>query len=378
VRIVADSSIPFAAEACAGLGEVEVLNAGELSAERLRDCDLLLCRSSRRVDAGLLDGTRVRFVATATSGTDHVDLEYLERRGIAFAGAAGSNADSVSEYVVSALLVLAERLGRRLRDMTAGVVGVGHVGSRVVAMAEALGMTVLRNDPPLRRRTGDARFRPLDELMDADVITLHVPLTHTGPDATFHMAGEEFLTKMRPGAVFINTSRGAVADSAALHAALDSARPAAVVLDVWENEPHVDTALLGKVAIGTPHIAGYSFDGKVNGTKRVYDAACRFLGVPAAWTPDAAMPRPPVPRLELAAEGRDDEDVVREAVLALYDVRTDDAAFRKTPSDETRGEFFSSFRRGYRQRWEFHNTVLSLRGGSAGLRSQLAGLGFRG
>ncbi len=377
VRIVVDSNIPLAREALGGIADVVVLNANELSRETLRDCDVLLCRSTRKVDASLLDGTAVRFVATATIGFDHVDLEYLERRGIGFASAPGSNANSVSEYLTSALLVLTEGTGRRLREMSLGVVGVGNVGSRVAAKAEALGMTVLRNDPPLRRKTGDERFRPLDELVDCDVITFHVPLERRGEDATFHMAGAELLARLKPGAIFVNSSRGAVVDEAALHWAVDSGRLAAVVLDVWEHEPLIDTALLRKVRIGTPHIAGHSFDGKVNWTRMVCEAACRFLGVPFEWESRVSVPPPDVPELRLDARGKDEEEVLRQAVLALYDVRRDDAALRGTPDDASRGEFFNALRRGYWRRREFHNTTVRLNGGSPGLRAKLAGLGFR-
>lgn len=376
-KIVADSNIPYAAEACADLGEVEIVDAADLSADRLRDCDILLCRSTRRIDAGMLDGTAVRFVATATIGTDHIDFDYLHERGIAFASAPGSNANSVSEYATSALLVLAEKLGRRLRTMTLGVVGVGNVGSRVVRKARALGMTVLENDPPLERETGDQRFSPIEALMGADVISFHVPLTEEGRDATYHMANEPFLRQMRDGAILINTSRGAVADGQALHAAIDDGRLAAVALDVWENEPRIDTELLAKVDVGTPHIAGHSLDGKVNGTKMVVDAAAEFLGAEPRWDPATALPPPDVPELELDAGGRDNEDVIRETVLALYDVRGDDAALRETPTDASRGEYFNSLRKGYWPRRAFHHTRVRVTGGSPDLRAGLAGLGFQ-
>ncbi len=377
VKVVADSNIPFAREALGGIADVVVLKANELSPQTLRDCDVLLCRSTRKVDAALLEGTSVRFVATATIGFDHVDLEYLRQKGIDFASAPGSNANSVSEYVMSALFALTGESGQRLRERSIGVVGVGNVGSRVAAKAEALGMTVLRNDPPLQRKTGDKRFRPLNELMDCDIITFHVPLERTGTDATYHMADSELLGRLKPGAIFINSSRGAVLDEAALHWAVDSGRLGAVVLDVWEHEPLIDTALLRKVRIGTAHIAGHSFDGKVNGSRMVCEAACRFLGVPFDWDSRVKLPAPDVPELFLDARGKDDEEVLREAVLAIYDVRRDDAALRAIPDDASRGEFFNALRRNYWPRREFHNTTVRLEGGSPGLRAKLAELGFR-
>lgn len=375
MKIVADSNIPFAKEACAAIGEVETVEASELSPERLRDCDILLCRSTRKINAELLDGTAVRFVATATIGVDHVDVSYLESRGIGFASAPGSNANSVSEYVTSALLVLASQTGRRLRDLSIGVIGIGNVGSRVVRKAEALGMTVRQNDPPLRRRTGEDRFRPIEELMDADVLTLHVPLLKTGQDATMHMVDRAFLARMKPGAMLINSSRGAVVDGGALHEAIDSGRLGGVVLDVWENEPDIDRDLLAKVSIGTPHIAGHSFDGKVNGTKMVVEAACRFLGIEPAWNPASVMPPPDVPCVEVDARGRDDEDAIREVVLALYDVRLDDVMLREAASRSSGGDYFNALRRGYWRRREFHNTRVELTGGSPRLVAAFSALG---
>lgn len=376
IRFVADSNIPFAKEAFSQLGEVEVLESNLFSAERLRDCDVLLCRSTRRIDRALLDGTAVRFVATATIGFDHVDMDYLKERGIGFANAPGSNANSVSEYVTAALLVLAGEMGKRLEGMSIGVVGVGHVGTLVVEKARALGMKVIQNDPPLARATGHPRFRPIEELMQADVISLHVPLTKEGADRTWHMADEAFLTAIKPGAIFLNTSRGAVVDSAALHRAIGSGRLTAVVLDVWEGEPLIDADLVGKVAIGTPHIAGHSFDGKVNGTKMIYDAVCAHVGVPATWTPDPLMPQPNSPVIRVSAGDRADEDALREAVRTAYDILRDDRVLRRIPHDESRGLYFESLRLKYWPRREFRNYRVEAEGGSAGVRDKLAGIGF--
>jgi erythronate-4-phosphate dehydrogenase len=376
-KIIADSNIPHAADACAHLGDVTVLKSSEFSPETLRDCDILLCRSTRKIDAELLDGSRVRFVATATIGTDHIDADYLASRGIAWASAPGSNANSVSEYVTTALLVLAGEMGRRLSEMSIGVVGVGNVGSRVVRKCEALGMTVVQNDPPLARKTSEDRYRPLGELLSCDVITFHVPLTHDGEDPTFHLCDAALLDRLRPGAVLINSSRGPVVDGNALGHTVDSGRITAVVLDVWEGEPLFDPRLLAKVAIGTPHIAGHALDAKINGTKMVYEAACEFLGAEPRWLPAAVLPPPKVPLIELDSTDRDDEDALRDAVGQLYDILQDDAMLRKMPSDETRGEAFREFRRNYWPRREWHNTTVRLRGGSQPLMGKLTGLGFR-
>jgi len=378
LRIVADENIPFAREAFSTLGQVTLVPGREMTAETVRDCDVLCCRSVTRVGPDLLEGSRVRFVGTATIGIDHVDVDYLRGRGIAFASAPGSNANSVAEYVVAALLVLARRHAFRLEGKTIGVVGAGNVGSRVARKAQGLGMRVLLNDPPLARQSGDPRFLPLDALFGADVITLHVPLTRSGPDPTWHMADAGFFERMRPDAFFINTSRGAVADTEAVKEALRGERLAGAVLDVWEDEPVIDLELLRLVEIGTPHIAGYSFDGKVCATETIYRAACEALNLEATWEPSALMPPPQHPHLTLECSGRHDEDVVREAVLTIYDIEADDRALRKSPADaEARGAYFDHLRKTYHERREFHNTTLVLRDGSPALARKLASLGFK-
>lgn len=378
LKIIADENIPFAREACATLGEVTLVAGREVTRETLRDADLFLCRSVTKINRALLEGTRVRFVGTATIGFDHVDREYLKQAGIAFASAPGSNANSVAEYIVAAMLVLGRRGGFTLEGKTLGVVGVGNVGSRVVRKAEALGVRVLQNDPPLAHATGDKRFLPLDALLDADFITFHVPLTKEGKDATYHMVDGAFLARMKPSAYLLNSSRGPVVDEAALKAALADRRIAGAVLDVWETEPAFDAEALALAALGTPHIAGYSFDGKVAATEMIYRAACEAAGVKPTWDPAAIMPPPGHPRLELECAGRPDEDVLRDAVLTIYDIEADDRALRQAPaSPAERAAYFDRLRKIYPERREFQNTALILHDASDRLKAKLAGVGFR-
>lgn len=378
MRIIADENIPFAREACATLGEVTMVAGREVTRETLREADIFFCRSVTRVDRALLEGTRVRFVGTATIGFDHVDLGWLREAGIAFASAPGSNANSVAEYVVAALLVLARRGRFALEGKAIGVVGVGNVGSRLAAKCQALGMRVLLNDPPLARTTGDKRFLPLDALLDADFITFHVPLTTTGQDATYRMVDGALLSRLRPSACLLNTSRGQVVDEAALEAALARGRIAAAVLDVWDAEPAINLGLLARTAIGTPHIAGYSFDGKVAATEMIYRAACEAFGIAPTWDPAGIMPPPGCPRLELGCAGRPDEDVLREAVGAIYDIEADDRALRQAPQPPAeRAAYFDRLRKTYPERREFHNTTLVLHGAQPSLAAKLAGIGFR-
>ncbi len=375
MRILADQNIPFAREAFAALGEVELMDGRRVTAPDVAGCDLLLVRSVTKINAGLLEGSRVKFVATATIGAEHVDEAYLARRGIGFSNAPGSNARSVSEYVASALCHLAVRQGFTLAGRTLGVVGVGNIGSQVAAWAEALGMRVLPCDPPLARQSGGRKYRPFEELFAADILTFHVPLTHEGPDATYHMLDADVLARIRPETILLNTCRGAVFDNAALLAAAAHR----LVLDCWENEPRCAIGLLERTALATAHIAGYSLEGKVKGTQMVQHAAVEFLGQGEPWDPAPHMPEPYTPRLQLTrAPDETDEQLLHRALSAVYDVAHDDALFREAASAEAdaRARAFDALRNGYRIRREFAATRVALDESTAKLRPQLAALGF--
>ena len=379
--IVCATNMPFAEEAFSTLGPVRILEGRRIRREDLLDTEILAVRSTTRVDRALLEGTPVRFVGTATIGTDHLDIPWLEKAGIYWCYAPGCNANSVSEYITAALLVLARRYGWALEQMTLGVVGVGRVGSRVVEKARALGLRVLLNDPPRQRETGDPGFVPLRRLQEeADLITFHVPLTKEGPDATWHMADESFFQGLARPTVLLNAARGPVVATEALKQAIREGRIRHVVLDTWEGEPLFDLELMAATDLATPHIAGHSFEGKVMGTVMVYQEACRFLGVPPAWRHEPHMPPPPVPRLVIEAGGRRDEEVLADAVLAVYDIEADDRRFRSlaVESDPARrAALFDRQRNEYPMRREFPATVLEVRHASPRLLEKLAALGFR-
>lgn len=378
MKIIADENIPYAEDAFAHSGEVRTLPGREMTAESVREADILLVRSVTPVGEPLLEDSAVKFVATATIGTDHIDEDYLRRAGIGFASAPGTNANSVAEYVVAALFVTMDRLGRTLSGTSIAVVGVGNVGSRVARYAEALGMQVMLNDPPLARQTGNSSYRPLEAVIGCDIVTLHVPLTTDGEDPTYHMAGHDFLAALTDEAVLINTSRGAVADTAAVRNELDAGRIHAI-FDVWENEPEIDIELMKMAEIATPHIAGYSFDGKVNATAVIYRAACDFFGIEPAWDPAIGMPPPEMSELEVDCAGRGREEVIRDAVLSIYDIRRDDDDLR-TVADmpaQRRGPHFDRLRRDYPRRREFFNTELRLTGDSRDAARVLSELGFK-
>lgn len=374
--ILADANIPFVADMFTGVGDLQTVDGHTLTAGMVRDADILLVRSVTTVDRGLLEGSRVRFVGTATIGHDHVELPYLKERGITFASAPGSNANSVAEYVTAALLELSGRMGVSLKGKTLGVVGVGNVGSRVVKKAEALGMHVLRNDPPLQREGKGIGFVSLDDIMSADVVTLHVPLTRSGPDATFHLFGPERLAKLKTGSMLINSSRGSVVDGPALLASLRSGHPAAAVLDVWEGEPRIDVDLLRAVAIGTPHIAGYSTEGRVNGALMLYDAVCKHLGIAPEWSIEGRLPEPLQP--DLTVTDIDDDAALRSVVGRVYAIVDDDARLRAMAEWDPprRGEHFKRLRSTYPVRREFPAVRVHLSSDRRTLATTLRSLGF--
>ena len=353
-RIVADENIPLAREAFGAFGDVELVAGRKIDARTVADADALIVRSVTRVGDALLDGSRVRFVGTATIGTDHVDLAALERRGVAFASAPGCNARSVAEYLAAVLLELEHELGRDFRGATIGVVGVGNVGRRVSEVARVLGLRVLQCDPPRAEREPGFASVSLDVLVRAaDVLTFHVPLEKDGPHATRHLLNAERIEQLRPDAIVVNSSRGGVVDDDALAIACAAGR-AEAVLDVWEDEPHPSAAMLGMVRIATPHIAGYSLDGKLAGTRMIADALARTLGVPG---PDAGVFDAPVaePAIRGSQSGR---AAIREAVRRVYDVRADDARLRAALAEagaaaEARGAAFDRLRRDYPVRREF-------------------------
>lgn len=378
MKIVADANIPFVRECFSSVGEVEVMGGRDITPQALADADALLVRSITPVNGELLSGSAVRFVGTATIGFDHVDRPYLERHGIGFASAPGSNANSAAEYVIAALLEIGRRRSIRLEGSSIGVIGVGNVGGRIATKCEALGMRVYRNDPPLQRQTGDRKYVPIDALYDCDFITIHTPLTREGIDKTYHLADGRFFSRLKQGVVFVNAARGAVANSQALQTAIHADRLQAVVLDVWEHEPNIETDLLEMVDLATPHIAGYSFDGKVAGMIMIYRSFCEHFSLAPRFDVQDFLPEPLVPRLKLESGGTDDEDQLASAVEKVYRVARDDRNLREIvhhPAEE-RGAFFDALRKNYRVRREFHNTTVVLDHPREALVRKLRGIGF--
>jgi erythronate-4-phosphate dehydrogenase len=377
MRIWVDENIPMGREAFAAHGEVTLFAGRGLKRSDLASADALLVRSVTRVDAALLEGTPVRFVGTATIGTDHVDQPYLAANGIGFASAPGCNANSVGEYVASALTWLETEKGFALEGKTLGIIGYGHVGKRVEAKAAGLGLKVLRNDPPLEEAGASLRaaFSPLDRLLaECDILSLHVPLVKAGRHPTLGLADAGFFARLARPAVLLNTCRGEVIDEAALRNAHAAGRVRHAVLDVFAGEPRPDPATCAIADLITPHIAGYSLPGKLNGTTQIAAAFRAFFGFADKWVPDYPHPA----QTEIPYVPESDSAFRRRCIAGVYDVAEDDARLRAALSESDPGKGFDRLRREYPIRHEFASFRLpGLPPEKRDLYSRLQALGFR-
>lgn len=378
--IVADENIPLLDSFFDEIGDIRRVSGRHMSPADVADADILLVRSVTRVDASLLEGSRVKFVGTATIGTDHVDLEWLANNRITFASAPGCNANSVVEYVISVLSLYAERLDLKdWSDLTVGIVGAGNVGGALWRVLERLGVETRVSDPVREAREDEeSEYHSLDEVLACDLVTLHTPLTRDGDHPTYHLINRARLENLKAHQLLINTSRGEVVDEEALLARLDAADAPTVVLDVWDREPAINQALVDRVWLATPHIAGYSLEGKVQGTEMIYQALCRFLGLPSRKQAGQFLPEPPLSKLAFtrAVQAGDAADV---AIRACYDPRRDDARLRRgmATSPEQRGKVFDRLRRDYPVRREFSSVKIQLKGTSRSLQDQFRILGFK-
>ncbi|GAA0784365.1 4-phosphoerythronate dehydrogenase PdxB [Marinobacterium sediminicola] len=371
LTIVADENIPALVPLFQRFGTLRTCAGRSMTAEDLKDADVLLVRSVTRVSSELLKDTPVRFVGTATIGTDHVDQEWLHQQGIGFSSAPGCNADSVVEYVLSSLLQLAFEQRFSLLDKAVGIVGVGNVGGRLQQRLQAMGIQVLLCDPP-RQAVEGGDFVSLDHVLkEADILALHTPLTREGDWPTYHLLNANNLPRLKQNAVLLNAGRGPVIDNAALLAVSQSRPDLTLVLDVWEHEPAVDVRLAERCAIATPHIAGYSLDGKIRGTWMLYKALCEHLQLPAELELGEVLPPSTVRELRVS----DAEDLLTPARL-VFDPYRDDRAFRKTlylPADEQRLAF-DRLRREYPERREYCTLKLVIEGDR--VSSPLWAMGF--
>jgi len=349
MKIVIDNKIPYIRGVFEPFAEVVYLPGSQTNAEVVRDADALITRTRTKCNRELLEDSKVKFIATATIGYDHIDTDYCKKAGIKWTNAPGCNAESVNQYIASALFSWSMKKRTDLKDKTIGIVGVGHVGTKVAQLCQTIGMRVLLNDPPREREEGPEIFVSLDKIKkEADIITFHVPLNITGKDVTFHMVNEVFLQNLKKKPLLINSCRGEVFNSKALYNAYEADDISGFILDCWENEPDIDLDLLSSAEYGTPHIAGYSKDGKANGTKMSVQATSRFfnLGIDD-WEPTNVEP-PASPVIEIDGNQRREYSVLAEAILSTYDIENDDEALRKAP------HWFEKLRGDYPVRREFH------------------------
>ena len=386
MNILFDENIPYGLDAFSTLGNAESITGRKISPADLENIDILFVRSVTKVNKALLKNSTVKFVATATSGSDHIDKEYLQKNNIGFSDAIGSNANSVAEYFTAALLEIAARHNFSLKGKSVGIIGVGHVGSLVEKKANALGMIVLLNDPPRQRAETDFNGCSLDEALAADIVTLHVPLTKDGPDPTFHLLNEENLQKIKSGAVLVQASRGAVHNTIALKKVIKE-KNLLCAIDVWENEPDIDVDLLELTEIASPHIAGYSWTSKVEATRIIYEAACEFFNIKQTWTPPKLpdnFSAPIIPPFLKGVRGISDyqqemliESNIKHAVNCVYNIIEDDKRMRKIVDElsEKRGKYFDTLRKQYPTRVEFHQA--KVHGTPETIKQQLSSLGFK-
>lgn len=318
IKLLVESKIPFVGGLLEPFADVRYLAPEDITSDAVRNADGLVVRTRTRCDASLLEGSRVKFIATATIGTDHIDADYCRSRGITVANAPGCNAPAVAQYVFATLLRL---INRPLQSYTIGVVGVGHVGSIVARWAEDFEMKVLRCDPPRQRAEGGNGWCDLATIArEADIVTFHTPLTREGSDKTYRLADEAFFSSLRRAPIVINCARGGIVDEAALIEARKAGKVGGIVIDCWEGEPELNRELLRLADIATPHIAGYSREGKQRASQMALDALCRFFGFPALKIDAPATPPAPA-------------TVAKRAVYRSYDPIPESRALKAAPDN---------------------------------------------
>lgn len=348
MKIVIDDKIPYIEGALEPFAEVVYRSGSKTSKEVVKDADALITRTRTICNKDLLQGSKVKFIATATIGFDHIDTAYCKEAGVEWTNAPGCNAESVNQYIASALFSYSMKKRFDLKDKTIGIVGVGQVGSRVAKTCEILGMKVLLNDPPRERIEGYEKFVSLKTIQkEADIITFHVPLNIKGEDKTYHLVNKEFLQNLNNKPMIINSCRGEVFDSKAVLNASVAYNISGFIIDCWEGEPKLDLDLLNRSDYGTPHIAGYSKDGKANGTKMSVQAVSRFFNLDIDnWQPTGVQ-LPDKTLIEIDGSQRRQYSILAEAILSTYDIENDSDALRESP------HLFEWLRGAYPVRREF-------------------------
>lgn len=339
LKIVADNTIPYLKGIAEPVAEMIYVNSKCFTPEIIKEADALIVRSIDKCTRQLLEGSSVKLITTATIGFDHIDTHYCQEAGITWYNAPGCNAASVGQYILASLLTLSLRKGVSLKGKTIGIVGVGHVGQIVEHLCRVMGMRVLRNDPPRAKAEGNDGFVSLDQIAEeADIITLHVPFTREGDYPTYHLADTSFFQKLKKNPWFINSCRGAVHDTEALLAAKREGKISELIIDCWENEPVISRELLQEAAIATPHIAGFSADGKANGTRICLEHIADFFHITLDKLKEVTPPTPLNPIIDM---DQFQENRIEQTILAAFSPLTIDKRLREHP------EQFEYFRAHY-------------------------------
>lgn len=369
IKVVADEAVPYIRGVLEPFADTTMLPGNAITGKTVRNADALIIRTRTIANGELLDGTGVRFVATATIGTDHIDTDYCRRKGIVCVSAPGCNAGSVKQYLTAALLKICIFRSTDPCHLTLGIIGAGHTGTQVASAARALGMKVILNDPPRERVEGKGVFTDLRRLAkESDIVTLHVPLTMKGRDATFNLAGRDLIAVMKKGAWLINASRGGITDENEVKKALGSGRLGGYVADVWRSEPAADPELVEMSYLATPHIAGYSADGKLNGSRMVLEALAEHFSLPLVLPDYSILPAPRDADIITGMSENDRLHSIMEAVTRSYDIEAESRRFKSSP------ERFEEIRNNYSLRREFHAYTVS---GPSHVVEICRNLGFR-
>jgi erythronate-4-phosphate dehydrogenase len=377
MKIFFDENMPYAAQFFAGFSnnngatplksasvELVPFAGRELTAEQVADADVLLVRSITKVNKKLLaKNKKLSFVGTATIGVDHIDQAYLRSRNIAFSSAPGCNAVSVAEYVLSALVVMAERYLIDLSKLTVGIVGAGNTGTQLSKKLDALSIRYKLCDPPLAQAGDNRQFSTMAEILQCDVISLHLPLVRDGEYPSYHLFNEQVLAQLTDEQILINVCRGEVVDNKALLTLKQQGHRVKLVWDVWENEPNILTELINFTEIASAHIAGYSLEGKSTGTEQLYQALCQHLDVQPSKQVRQFLPKAEIAQVNIEqgfSENGFDQQALITLIKLVYDVRRDDGLFRQQYLENTTQQSFDRLRKNYPTRREFSSLTITL------------------
>lgn len=374
IKIIADDKIPFLKGVFEPIADIYYYSGKEINSEIVKNADVLITRTRTKCNEELLNGSSIKLITTATIGYDHIDTKYCEKNNIKWLNAPGCNSGSVKQYITTALLTIAEKEKFKLDEKTIGIIGVGNVGSKIKSAAEALGMKVLLNDPPRQRNESENIFCGLDEIIvNADIITFHVPLNKDGIDKTYHLASDNFFEKLKKNPILINSSRGEVVDTFALKNAIKNKRVSKVILDVWENEPEIDLELLEYAEIATPHIAGYSADGKANGTAVCVNSINEFfdLGLIKNWYPENIPNAENGNEISVETYNKSEQSILADIICSTYPILEDDKRLRNSP------QTFEKLRGDYPVRREFRNYIIKNNFDNIDVENKLMKLGFQ-